>query len=699
MASRGEPAAPGRAGIDPGRAGRASNVSPLLAEASGALLASAPAPIVVASWLPHGLDWPALPWSSMCGIGSALCLCASSALITRTADAGRWLAVIGIAAGLAAASQLLLHSPTTALVVLIGAILATGRLWAPRTLFGRLFQLAHPSLDVARARGASVAATGLWLAISLRGEAATVPGQACMAASFLVAWGLIARWLRRERRTRRLRTGVVGAVAAIALVAAIQASLAGAVRIDALVLLPALAVVALPVIPRRGLGRVDWWEPVLGHPARFLVVTFAALSLGGAVLLALPVSAASGQGVSLLDAAFTAVSAVCVTGLTVLDTPSVFAPFGLVTIAVLVQLGGLGIMTFSTAAMRLFGQRMSLRYEGMVASMMSAQDRGRLHDAARQILVLTAAVEAVGALLLAVLFWQHGDAPGQALWRGLFTSISAFCNAGFALQSDSLIGYQTSPGLVHTVGLLVTAGSLSPAAVAALPALVAGQGSRVSLQIKLSLVTTAVLIGAGFVLVLAMEWGNTLAHLSVLDRIHNAWFQSIALRTAGFHSVEVTALRPETLSVAIIWMFIGGNPGSTAGGIRTVTAAVLLLAVVAAIRGHQHAVVFGRRITHKSVYRAAAIATLAAMTVMGAFVALQITQSVPSQKAIFEVVSALSTVGSSIGATPLLDEVGKVIVMACMFVGRVGPLTLFMFLRQQAEPALWHRPEQDIDFG
>jgi trk system potassium uptake protein TrkH len=698
VASRRESAGPARSGTEPGPGGRTSNVSPLLAESSGALAAAVPAPIAVASWLPHGLDWPALPWNSMAGIGSALCLAASSVLIVRTADAGRWLAVIGIAAGVVGTAELLADSPTIALVVLIGAILAMGRLWAPRTLFGRLFHLAHPSLDVARARGAAVAATVLWLAISLRGAAPSIAGQACMAASFLVAWALVGRWLRRERRTRRLRTGVVGVVAAVAVLAAIQASLDGGVRIDALVLLPAMAAVALPVLPRQGLGRVDWWEPVLGHPARFLVVTFAALCLGGTVVLALPVSAASGQGLPLLDAAFTAVSAVCVTGLTVLDTPSVFAPFGQAAIAALIQLGGLGIMTFSTAAMRLFGQRMSLRYEGMVASMMSAQDRGRLHDAARQILVLTAATEAIGALLLAALFWQHGDPLGQALWRGLFTAISAFCNAGFALQTTNLMPYQAEPAVLHVVGLLIIAGSLSPAAVAALPDLL-GQRGRVGVQIKLALVTTAVLLAGGAVLVLAMEWDNTLAPLSVLDRIHNAWFQSITLRTAGFNSIDLTALRPETLSIMIIWMFIGGNPGSTAGGIKTVTAAVMFLAVVAAIRGRSHATAFGRRITHKSVYRAAAVATLGVVIVLSAFVALQVTQAMSSHLAIFEVVSALATVGLTIGATPLLDEVGKVIIMGCMFMGRVGPLTLFMFLQQQAEPVLWERPEQDIDVG
>lgn len=685
---------PNTAELSPGSA-----VSPLLAEASGALAAAAPAPIAVVSWLPQGLAWPALPWSSMVAIGASLCLAAGSALIGRTADAGRWLAVLGIAGGLAAANELLLASPMLALVVLIGAILAMGRLWAPRTVFGRLLNLGHPSADVARARGASVAATLLWLAVSLGGHAPDVVSQVLMGASFLAAGALIGRWLVREWPVRPRRGPMMVAAGVIAALAVILVSIEGGFRLDALVLVPAAAVFVLPVITRQGLGRVDWWEPVLGHPARFLVVTFAALCLVGTVVLALPVSAASGQGIDLIDAAFTAVSAVCVTGLTVLDTPLVFSAFGQVAILALIQLGGLGIMTFSTAAMRLFGRRMSLRYEGMVASMMSAQDRSQLHVAARQLLLFTAVTEGIGALLLAALFWEHGEPPGQALWHGLFTSISAFCNAGFALWSDSLVSFHAEPAVLHVVALLIIAGGLSPVAVAALPALVTGPRARVGVQVKLGLVTTAILLVAGTALILAMEWNNTLAGMSIGDRIHNAWFQSVTLRTAGFNSIDLTTLRPETLSVMMIGMFIGGNPGGTAGGLKTVTAALLFLAVVAAIRGRANAAAFGRRITHKSVYRAAAIATVGLVAVLGALVALQLTQAISSRLAIFEVVSALATVGLTIGGTPLLDGVGKVIVMVCMFVGRIGPLTLFMFLHKQVDRPLWLRPEEDVDVG
>lgn len=248
------------------------------------------------------------------------------------------------------------------------------------------------------------------------------------------------------------------------------------------------------------------------------------------------------------------------------------------------------------------------------------------------------------------------------------------------------------------IALLIIAGGLSPAAVAALPVLIAGARARVSVQIKLGLVTTAILLVAGTALILAMEWNNTLAHMSIGDRVQNAWFQSVTLRTAGFNSIDLTALKPETLSVMMIGMFIGGNPGGTAGGLSTVTAALLFLAVVAAIRGRESAAAFGRRITHKSVYRAAAIATLGVVAVLGTLVALQLTQTIPSRLAIFEVVSALGTAGLSLGATSMLDGVGKVIIMVCMFVGRIGPLTFFMFLqKQQEDRPLWLRPEEDVD--
>jgi trk system potassium uptake protein TrkH len=366
-------------------------------------------------------------------------------------------------------------------------------------------------------------------------------------------------------------------------------------------------------------------------------------------------------------------------------------------VLLLIQLGGLGIMAFSIAAFAALGLRISLRYEGALAAVLGDRDRGQLAQVMRRLIAFTLSVEALGAAALSLLFLRGGDPLGTALWRGVFTAVSAFCNAGFALQSDSLVGYAGRPAVLHTVAVLVILGGLSPAGAAALWWL--RRGRRPGLQVGLLLATSALLLAAGTVVVAALEWHHALAGLAPIDRLVNAWFQSVTLRTAGFNSIGFEALRPPTLALMMVWMFIGGSPGSTAGGIKTTTAAVLLLAVVAAIRGREHAAAFGRRVPHRSVYRAAAIATLGAASALGGVVALLLTQSIAPGAVLFEVISAIGTVGLSLGATAQLDGLGKVIVMGCMFMGRVGPLTAFMLLSRRGESESWHFPEEAIDVG
>jgi trk system potassium uptake protein TrkH len=439
------------------------------------------------------------------------------------------------------------------------------------------------------------------------------------------------------------------------------------------------------------------WDMVVHQPARLLVVTFLALCVLGTLLLSLPISSPHAAGISLVNAAFTAVSAVCVTGLIVLDTPVDFTGFGQAAILLLIQLGGLGIMTFSTAALGLLGRRLSLRYESAVVSALSVQGRHELFRDLRRLLTITFSAELIGTAVLSSLFAVEGEAPRQALWRGLFTSVSAFCNAGFALQSDSLIGYQRNPWILHTVALLIIIGGLSPAVVAALPDLLLRR--RVAVQIKLAVVSTLVLLAGGAIAVTAIEWNNTLANLSLFDRLHNGWFQSVTLRTAGFNSIDIAAVHGSMLTLMMVWMFIGGSPGGTAGGIKTTTAALLALAVAAAIRGRWDVTVFRRRITTETVYKAAAIATLGFSMALLSLMALQLTQDLPGAQAPFEVVSALGTVGLSIGATARLDEVGKILIMATMFAGRVGPLTLFLFLSDRFSKSAWEFPDERIDVG
>ena len=279
----------------------------------------------------------------------------------------------------------------------------------------------------------------------------------------------------------------------------------------------------------------------------------------------------------------------------------------------------------------------------------------------------------------------------------MFTAVSAFCNAGFALESDSLVAYQRQPAVLGVVGLLIVLGGLAPAVVFSIPAWL--RGGLVSLQVRLVWLVTIGLLAVGFVAFLAFEWTNTLRSLPWWHKLANAAFQSATLRTAGFNSVDIAATLPATQQIMLALMFIGGSPGGTAGGIKTTTVALLLLAVASALRGQAEVTLFEKRIVPASVYRAAAVATVGVLSVMAVVLALMLTQPLPPQVAMFEAVSALGTVGLSTGGTALLDGIGKVIVAGAMFMGRVGPLTLFLLLGERHARSLWRFPDAEVDVG
>jgi trk system potassium uptake protein TrkH len=240
---------------------------------------------------------------------------------------------------------------------------------------------------------------------------------------------------------------------------------------------------------------------------------------------------------------------------------------------------------------------------------------------------------------------------------------------------------------------------LAPLTVFAIPAIVRRSPEPVSAQARLALSAALVLLVGGFAYYLAFEWDDSLRGLSTTDKLHNAWFQSVTLRTAGFNSVDLTLVRPVTLIPMLVWMFIGGNPGGTAGGIKTTTAAILLLSAVRSIRGQWTLEAFGKRIPDRVRAKAAVVMTIAVATSLAALVAVLLTQNMPTRVAAVEVVSALGTVGLSIGGTALLDGIGKAIIIVCMFVGRVGGLTLLMFLSNRRPQATLGRPEEEIDVG
>jgi trk system potassium uptake protein TrkH len=423
-----------------------------------------------------------------------------------------------------------------------------------------------------------------------------------------------------------------------------------------------------------------------------LLVTFLGLCVGGTLLLILP-GATRESSINLVDAVFTSVSAVCVTGLIVLDTPQDFTFFGQCAILLLIQLGGLGIMSIGTVALHAMGRRLSLKQERLLSSMTDTDHESLLRSLAN-ILKFTFTAEGVGAALLSAAFLLRGEPLFQALWRGIFTAVSAFCNAGFALQSDSLVSYNENFFILHVVGALIIFGGLAPATSLLIPRWL--RGKSIPLQASIPLITTLVLLASGTFLILAFEWNGILEGLSWINKLHNAWFQSVTLRTAGFNSVDIAQIGGPTFLVMILFMFIGGSPGGTAGGIKTTTLGVLALTFQANIVGKNEIVVQNRRIRSSTIFRGITILFAGAILWIIMIMMLETTQQISSRDLIFEATSALGTVGLSTGATAFLDQIGKVIVILTMFAGRIGPMTLFMLLQEEQPSSASSCPDAKI---
>ena len=671
-----------------------------LAKLSGLLATLGPLAFITAAAIQGPDRLVASEWSWEISVACAALISAGGLLLTRRPWAGRPLATAGLCIFSAQLAAPLSPSPALTLTIALCVLSLLALLWAvgSRRVVSAKFTAVLPREALAkRARVSSYVYLLTWFVGVVAEFAPNAWTFAATAVSFGIAWFFWARVLWDKRSGRPHHGDWFLALSAAVLVSVALGWSAQAVLTIAAGALGAMLQAGRSADKAGPLQPSSFWELILAYPARLLVVTFLGLCSAGAVALALPGSSASGSSVGLLDAAFTSVSAACVTGLIVLDTPNAFSSAGQVVLVVLIQMGGLGIMSFSTAAYGLLGRRLSLRHEGSVAGLLGERDRGDLFNALRRLLALTFGAEAAGALLLAVLFASEGDTVPQALWRGIFTAVSAFCNAGFALQSDNLVPYQNNGFILHIVAALIIVGGLSPAVVLAIPRLVRGKG--LPMQAKLALTATAVLLAGGALAIAIVEWNNTLGGLSFWNRLNNAWLQSATLRTAGFNSVDIAAVQPAVLSLMMLFMFIGGSPGGTAGGIKTTTAMVLLLTVIGSIRGRREAAAFGRSIPHQTVYKAAVITTIGLLSALGGFIALQLTQTLPNDMALFEVVSAFGTVGLSIGGTPLLDGVGKVIIMTAMFMGRVGPLTLFIFLAGRSTSSLWKLPEEEIDVG
>ena len=462
----------------------------------------------------------------------------------------------------------------------------------------------------------------------------------------------------------------------------------GAVALTIALLVIFLFSRSMPIQERRE----HWWETLLNHPARLLLSTFLFLCFLGTLFLIIPNAAKQGE-IALVDAAFTSVSAVCVTGLIVLDTPVAFTFLGQALILLLIQLGGLGIMSIAAVALHVMGRRLSLRHERLLTSMADT-DHKDLLNALIRILKFTVFAEGAGALVLAGLFLYSGDAFWQAAWRGLFTAVSAFCNAGFSLQSNSLIPYKNSPFVLQTVAALIIFGGMAPATSLLFPRWLTAR--RIPIAPRITLITTTVMLLSGMFFMLAFEWNGVLSGLSIADKIHNAWFQSATLRTAGFNTVDMAGVISPTFLVMVLFMFIGGSPGGTAGGVKTTTIGILAMTFWANITNRNSVIYKDRKVPSATIYRAITIVASVAVVWFAVVLMLEVTQQIPGRDIIFEVTSAIATVGLSTGATAKLDEIGKVIIMLAMFAGRIGPMTLFMLLSENISVPVSGCPDAKI---
>ena len=428
-------------------------------------------------------------------------------------------------------------------------------------------------------------------------------------------------------------------------------------------------------------------------PWLVLIVGFAVLIGLGTALLLLPISTVPGRTTGLLTALFTATSAVCVTGLGLVDTATHWTPFGHLVILALIQVGGFGFMTGSTLILLLLvGRRTGLRDRLLVQASTGAE-LGSVTSLVRRVAVFTVAAEVAGALVLAVAFLRRGiDAP-QAAWWGVFHAVSAFNNAGFDLVGEfrSLAPFAADPFVLVPIGLLIVLGGTGFAIVGDVVA--KRRWNRLALETKIVLLTTVALIVGGAVSIGIFEWENpaTLGAMPIGQRPLNALFESVTLRTAGFSALPTGQLAEASLFVVMALMFIGGASGSTAGGIKVNTFSVLLVAIVSTARGRPSAEAFGRRIPHVLIYRALSVALLSIAVLFLVALGLELTSGGTFVQVLFEAVSAVGTVGASTGITPQLGDAGKLLLVGAMFVGRLGTLTLVLALTSRQRPTS-HRP-------
>ena len=424
------------------------------------------------------------------------------------------------------------------------------------------------------------------------------------------------------------------------------------------------------------------------QPAQFLALSFIAAILLGTLLLLLPFSTKSGH-ISFVDALFTATSGVCVTGLIVQDTATYFTPFGQIVILLLIQLGGLGIMTFSTLILLVAGKKISIRDRIFIQQDFHYGASKDVRSLIKNIFFFTVAIELVGTLSF-FLRWYKDHNWLKAIFHSVFHSISAFCNAGFSLFSESFVPSRNDAWINTTLIVLIVVGGLGFLVLdevrCVLLCLVKRQKFKISLHAKLVLTMTLLLIVLSFVFFLLIEWNHSLKTFTAKEKIFSSLFQIVTPRTAGFNTMDLNSLSFSIVFLLIMLMFIGASPGSTGGGVKTSTIGVIFAFIKSKITARDSVHLFYRKLPLELVTKAFTVVSLAVFVIFFSSFVLLLTQpGVSMREALFEVFSAFGTVGLSLGLTPNLNAIGKIMIILTMYIGRIGPLTLlYAFSRERA---------------
>jgi trk system potassium uptake protein len=440
---------------------------------------------------------------------------------------------------------------------------------------------------------------------------------------------------------------------------------------------------------------------VVLDPPKILVLGFATLILIGSFLLTLSIATVDGNGLSFLNALFTATSATCVTGLVVVDTGSTFTIFGQLVILSLIQVGGLGFMTFATFFFFLLGIKISLKDRLLLQESLNNLSIEGIVRLVKRVLLFTAIIEIVGAIILSIRF-SYDMSMGRAIYYGFFHSISNFNNAGFDLMGEfrSLTPYVSDPTVTLTVCALITLGGIG--FIVMNEVYEYRDTRRLSVHTKVVLVTSFILTIGGSILIFLFEFGNdkTLQSLSPIGKVLGALFQSVTARTAGANTLNLPDLTESTLFLTIFLMFIGASPGSTGGGIKTTTFATLLGTVWSQIKGKEDVVLFRRRIMIEIIFKALTV-TVSGITLVFVITMLLTLTEVGKDflMILFEATSAFATVGLSMGLTPELSPIGRVLIIFTMFAGRVGPLTVAFAIAMRRKPDPYRYPQGRMMIG